>query len=126
MLANGPDGEPADLEQFANNIVVTQPATCEKRRPLCVGMGAAFTEAEAYLHDHPAEAFELLKKRFSTLDPAVLADLVRDHPQDQPQPAVGEQEGHRERRDRVNIDAGLMKPEKTPSYDGLATDEFVK
>ena len=126
MLASGPDGEPADLEPFANNVVVTLPATCEQRRPLCVGMGGAFTEAEAYLHDHPAEALELLKKRFSTLDPAVLAASFEVIRKISPNPPFVSKKGI-ENAEIMNIDAGLMKPEdKLPSYEGLSTDEFVK
>ncbi|HEX4194298.1 MAG TPA: ABC transporter substrate-binding protein, partial [Stellaceae bacterium] len=51
MLASGPDGEPSDLQPFTNNVVVTRPDTCEKRRPLCVAMGKSFTKAEAYMRD---------------------------------------------------------------------------
>lgn len=126
MLASGPDGEPADLEPFTNNVVVTQPATCQQRRALCEGMGRAFSAAEAYIHDHPDEALALLKKRFATLDDKVLAlafDTIRKI---SPSPPRVDAKGL-DNAEVFNIDAGLMKPEdKLASYDGLYTDEFVK
>ncbi len=126
MLASGPDGEPADLEPFANNVVVTRPETCQKRRPLCEGMGASFVEAEAYLHDHPVEALALLQKRFSKLDPKALAAAFESVRKISPNPPLVDKKGM-ENAEVFNIDAGLMKPEeKLSSYDALATNEFVK
>jgi NitT/TauT family transport system substrate-binding protein len=126
MLASGPDGEPSDLNPFANNVVVTKPETCKQKRPLCVGMGGAFIEAEAYLQDHPAEALDLLKKRFATLDPKVLAAAFETIRKISPNPPLVSKKGM-ENAEVFNIDAGLMKPEeKLASYDDLATDEFVK
>ncbi|HLI20092.1 MAG TPA: ABC transporter substrate-binding protein [Stellaceae bacterium] len=126
MLASGPDGEPADLEPFANNVVITRPATCQQRRAVCAGMGRAFAEAEAYIHDHPVEALALLKKRFSTLDDKVLNlafDTIRKI---SPNPPLIDPKGF-ENAERFNIDAGLMKPEdKLASYDGLYSNDFVK
>lgn len=126
MLASGPDGEPADLSPFANNVVVTRPETCQQHRPLCVGMGATFVEAEAYMRDHPAEALELLKKRFATLDGKVLAAAFETIRKISPSPPLVDRKGM-ENAEIFNVDAGLMKPEdKLSSYDGLSTDEFVK
>ena len=88
MLASGPDGEPADLQPLANNVVVTRPATCQQRRALCEGMGKSFTEAEAYMHDHPQEALTLLKKRFTTLDDKVLAAAFETIRKISPSPPV--------------------------------------
>jgi NitT/TauT family transport system substrate-binding protein len=126
MLASGPDGEPADLAPFANNVVVTRPETCQTRRPLCVGMGATFVEAEAYMRNHPAEALELLKKRFAALDEKVLAAAFETMRKISPSPPLVDRKGM-ENAEIFNVDAGLMKPEdKLSSYDGLSTDEFVK
>lgn len=126
MLASGPEGEPADLDPFANNVVVTRPETCQQRRPLCVGMGGAFVEAEAYLHDRPAEALQLIKKRFVALDEKVLAAAFETIRKISPSPPLVSKEGM-ENAEIFNVDAGLMKPEdKLGSYDGLSTDEFVK
>jgi ABC-type nitrate/sulfonate/bicarbonate transport system substrate-binding protein len=126
MLASGPDGEPADLEPFANNVVVTRPETCQQRRALCEGMGKSFTAAEAFMHDHPEEALALLKKRFATLDDKVLTAAFETIRKISPSPPKISAKGI-ENAELDNIDAGLMKPEdKLASYDGLFTDAFVK
>jgi NitT/TauT family transport system substrate-binding protein len=126
MIASGPDGEPADLEPFANNVVVTKPETCQQRRALCQGVGASFVEAEAYIADHPGDALELLKKRFATLDGNVLGAAFEAIRKISPNPPLVSKKGM-ENAEVFNIDAGLMKPEeKLASYDGLSTDEFVK
>ena len=126
MLASGPDGEPADLEPFANNVVVTRPETCQQRRTLCEGMGKSFTQAEAYMRDHPQEALALLKKRFAALDDTVLAAAFETIRKISPNPPMVSAKGL-ENAELFNIDAGLMKPEdKLASYDGLYSDAFVK
>jgi ABC-type nitrate/sulfonate/bicarbonate transport system substrate-binding protein len=126
MIASGPDGDPKDLDPFVNNVVVTMPATCEKRRAVCMGMGHAFAAAEAYIHDHPQEALALLKKRFSKLDDKVLAAAFETVRKISPNPPIINVKGL-ENAEVFNIDAGLMKPEeKLKSYAGLTTDAFVK
>ena len=126
MLASGPDGEPADLEPFTNNVVVTKPETCQQRRTVCENIGKSFTEAEAYIHDHPSEALTLLKKRFATLDGNVLAAAFETIRKISPNPPLVDPKGM-ENAEVFNVDAGLMKPEdKLKSYDGLYDNEFVK
>jgi len=126
MLASGPDGEPADLDPFVNNVVVTRPETCQQRRALCEGIGKSFVEAEAYIRDHPAEALALLKKRFTTLDDKVLAAAFETIRKISPSPPMVSAKGL-ENAELYNIDTGLMKPaDKLASYDGLYTDAFVK
>jgi ABC-type nitrate/sulfonate/bicarbonate transport system substrate-binding protein len=126
MLASGPDGEPADLEPFANNVVVAKPETCQQRRALCEGMGKSFVQAEAYIRDHPDEALALLKKRFAALDDKVLAGAFETIRKISPSPPAVDAKGL-ENAELFNVDAGLMKPEdKLASYDGLYTDAYVK
>jgi sulfonate transport system substrate-binding protein len=126
MLASGPDGEPADLEPFANNVVVTRPETCQQRRAVCVGMGHSIAQAEAYIHDHPDDALAILKKRFTTLDNKVLAGAFATIRKISPNPPQVDAQGLGN-AEIFNIDAGLMKPEdKLASYNGLYTDEFAK
>ena len=126
MIASGPDGDPKDLDPFVNNVVVTLPSTCEKRRAVCMGMGHSFTEAEAYIHEHPQEALALLQKRFSKLDGKVLAAAFETVRKISPNPPLVNVKGL-ENAEVFNIDAGLMKPEeKLKSYAGLTTDAFVK
>ncbi len=126
MVASGPDGDPKDLDPFVNNVVVTLPATCENRRAVCMGMGHAFAQAEAYIQEHPQEALALLQKQFAKLDEKVLAAAFETVRKISPNPPAVNVKGL-ENAEVFNIDAGLMKPEeKLKSYAGLTTDAFVK
>ncbi len=126
MVASGPDGDPPGLANLANTIVLTRPETCVKRRAVCMGVGHAFAEASAYLHQHPAEAAAIVKKRFANLDDKLFAASFELTRKITPNPPVLTKDSI-ENTDTYNIDAGLMKPEeRLPSYDGLYTDEFVK
>jgi hypothetical protein len=76
--------------------------------------------------ERPNEALELLKKRFSTMDPALLAAawevVSKAHAKDLRVPLKG-----LENAQRVSLEAQLLKPEDAlKSFDGLYTDEFVK
>lgn len=126
LIASGPDGDPSDISNFANTIVLTKPETCEKRKSVCMGIGHAFAEASAYLHQHPAEAAAIVKKRFPTLDDKLFAAAFEVTRKITPNPPIITKEAI-ENTDVYNVAAGLMKPEeKLPSYDGLYTDAYVK
>ena len=126
VIASGPDGDPPDLGEFANTVVVTRPETCEKRRAVCRAVGQAFAQSAAFLHDHLDEARAVLKKRFAMLDDKLLATALAVTRQLTPSPPIPTKAAI-ENIDTYNIDAALLKPEeKLSSYDGLYTDEFVK
>jgi ABC-type nitrate/sulfonate/bicarbonate transport system substrate-binding protein len=126
LVVSGPDGDPGDMKNLANTIVLTRPDTCEKRKSVCMAIGHAFAEASVYLHAHPAEAAAIVKKRFPTLDDKLYAAAFEITRKITPNPPVPTKESI-ENTDLYNVAAGLMKPEeKLPSYDGLYTDEYVK
>jgi NitT/TauT family transport system substrate-binding protein len=125
-IASGPKGDPADMVPFAHDIVVVRPETCEKTPQVCVAIGKSFVEASNFLHDHPAEALTLMQKRFSTLDPKLLAVAFEEVRSVSPRPPVPTKEALAN-ADTYNIDAGLMKAdERLKSYDGIFTDKYVK
>src|SRR5262249_16018840 len=72
LIASGPDGEPGDMIPFGHNMIEARQYTCVQRKPLCLAMGQAIKDAAAFIKDKPDEAFPLLKKRFRTLDEALL------------------------------------------------------
>jgi DNA-binding protein YbaB len=76
--------------------------------------------------ERPAEALELLKKRFSTMDPALLAAawevVSKAHAKDIRVSLKG-----LENSQNVSLEAKLLKPEDAlKSYDGLFTADYVK
>lgn len=126
VIANGPDGDPPNAINFAYNVVLAKPETCEKRRAVCQGVGQAIKEAIAYIHSHPAEVRAILAKKFPNLEPKLIEAAFEEIRKSTPKvPAVTKQA--LENADDFNVEAGMMKAaDKIKSYDGLFTDEFVK
>jgi len=125
IIADGTK-DPAWLGHITANVVLTQPATCEKRRSLCVKIGRATVKAIAFMHQHPDEAMAILGKRLNVKDPAVLAAAFKHTLDATPETPALDAQGL-ETADRLNIEAGFMKPEdKLSSYAKIFTNEFVK
>jgi NitT/TauT family transport system substrate-binding protein len=126
VIASGPEGDPPNAIDFAYNVILAKPETCEKRRPLCVGMGQVMKEAVAYMHSHPTEVLAILGKKFPNLEPKLIAAAFEEIRKSTPKVPVVTQQALLH-ADDFNIEAGMMKAEaKLKSYDGLYTDEFVK
>jgi NitT/TauT family transport system substrate-binding protein len=126
LIASGADGDPPDMVPFGMASIITQPATCEKRKSVCERMGRALTEAANFLRDSPAEAMVLLKKRFATLDDKVFAAGFEQIRKATPARPVMVRAAL-ENGERYNVEAGLLRPEdRLKSYDGLYTEAFVK
>jgi NitT/TauT family transport system substrate-binding protein len=126
VVASGPDGDPPNAINFAYNVVLAKPETCEKRRQICVAMGQVVKEAIAYMHSHKAEVVALLGRKFANLEPKLIAaaydEIIKSTPK---VPVVTKQS--LENADDFNVEAGMMKADaKLKSYDGLYTDQFVK
>jgi ABC-type nitrate/sulfonate/bicarbonate transport system substrate-binding protein len=126
LVASGAQGDPPNLSPLAFNVVATKPETCEKRKSICEKMGAAFSEALAYIRNDPKGTLEILKKTFGKFGDAVLADAVDVVRKATPvSPAITA--AQLANAENFNVEARLMKPEdKLKSYDGLFTAAFVK
>ncbi len=126
LVASGLDGDPPDYVPLTTTVVLTKPETCEKRRVVCEGVGQAMKDASQILHGQPAEAEAILAKRLPNMDPKLIAAVLEKIRKATPDPLAVTRKGL-ENAERMNIDAGLLKPEeKLPSYDGLFTDAYVK
>src|SRR6266511_804088 len=125
MLASAVRDAP-DLLPFAYGLVYTRPDTCAKQREKCVRMARALAGANAFIHDKPAAALELLKKRFDKMDPAVLAAawqiVAQAHAKDIRVTVPG-----LDHSQKVSLEAKLLEPKDAlTSFDGLYTDEFLR
>jgi NitT/TauT family transport system substrate-binding protein len=126
LVASGLDGDPPDYVPLTTTVVLTKPETCEKRRVICEGVGQAMKDASQILHGQPAEAEAILAKRLPTMDPKLIVAVLEKIRKATPDPLAVTQKAL-ENAERMNVDAGLLKPEeKLPSYDGLFTDAYVK
>jgi ABC-type nitrate/sulfonate/bicarbonate transport system substrate-binding protein len=126
VIASGPDGDPPNALDFAYNVVLTRPDTCEKRKSVCQKLGRAYREATAYVVDHPQETMAILQKRFANLEPALIESAFELIRKSTPRvPALTSTA--LENADDFNVEAGFMKKdEKLKSYDGLFTNEYVQ
>lgn len=126
VIANGVEGDPPGYSPSASALLVTRPQFCAEKRVVCVKMGHAMALAANFMHEHTQESLAILKKRFATIDAAVLAsafaEVVKMTPQPPAPSALQFKNG-----DKINFDAGFIKAEEIlPSYDGLFTTEFAK
>jgi NitT/TauT family transport system substrate-binding protein len=126
VIASGPNGDPPNAINFAYNVVLAKPETCQKRKAVCAGVGQVMKEAVAYVHTHPKEVIAILGKKFPNLEPALIAAAFEEIRKSTPKVPIVTKEAL-DNADDFNVEAGMMKAsDKLKSYDGLYTDEFVK
>ena len=126
IIANSLTGDPPWMTPFGSGVVITRPQFCANHRSICVKMGHSLTLAVAFVHEHPADALAVLRARFPQIDAAVtersFAVIERSMPA---KPVIVE--AAIENSDRLNIEAGFMKPdERLSSYADLFTNEYVQ
>jgi ABC-type nitrate/sulfonate/bicarbonate transport system substrate-binding protein len=125
MLASGATDAP-DLLPFAYGLLYTKPDTCSKAREKCVRITRALAAANRFILEKPAEALEILKKRFDKMDQTVLVEawktVSQAHAKDLRVTVPG-----LDHSQKVSLEAKLLKLEDAlKSFDGLHTDEFVR
>lgn len=125
MLASAVTDAP-ELVPFAYGLIYTLPKTCVEKREMCARMGRAFAGAAKFIQEKPEETFEILKKRFPRMDPALLAEAwkstFRAHAKD-----IRVTIPQLENSQTVSLVAKLLDPKDAlKSYEGLYTDEFLK
>jgi sulfonate transport system substrate-binding protein len=125
MLASAASDAP-DLVPFAYGLVYAKPETCRDKREMCARMARALAGAARFIRENPAEALEILRKRFDRLDPEMLnaawqvASMA--HAQDARVTIAG-----LENSQRVSLEAGLLaEKDALKSFEGLFTDEFLR
>ncbi len=126
-IASGLDGDPPDMVPLTTTVVLTRPETCASRPLLCEGIGQAMKDAGSVLRTRPVgELVAILAKRLANVDPKLIAAVIEKIRKATPDPPAATIKGL-ENAERINVEAGLLKPEeRLGSYDGLATDAFVK
>jgi ABC-type nitrate/sulfonate/bicarbonate transport system substrate-binding protein len=126
IVADGTKGEPTEYNPIGSVMLVTRPQFCVEHRSICVKMGHVMVLAAAFMREHPQETLAILKKRYQTVDDAVLKasyDAVIAMTPNPPVPDALQLAN----AENMNVAAGFMKPEeKLKSYDALFTTEFAK
>jgi ABC-type nitrate/sulfonate/bicarbonate transport system substrate-binding protein len=125
MFASGTKDAP-DLLPFAYGLVYTKPETCAQHREKCERVARALAAANKMITEQPAEALDILKKRFAKMDQAVLSEAWKTvshaHAKDLKVTVPG-----LDHSQKVSIEAKLLpEAEALKSFDGLYTSEFIK
>ena len=114
------------MTPFGSGVVITRPQLCADHRSLCLKMGHSLATAMTFIHQHPEEALAILRHHFAQIDPAVLEKSFAVVEKSMPQTPIIV-EAAISNSDRLNVEAGFMKPEeKLASYGDLFTNEFVR
>ena len=126
MFASAPEGIAPDMIPFPYGLIMARPQTCQQNPEKCRRVAHALAAANKMIHDEPAKALEILSKRFSKMDPAVLKAAWKTvsaaHATD-----LRVTKQLLETGNKMNIEAKLLKPEdQVKSYDGLFTDKYLK
>jgi ABC-type nitrate/sulfonate/bicarbonate transport system substrate-binding protein len=126
LVASGLNGDPPGITPFAYNVVVTRPDYCKDHASVCKKMGHAMITAAHFIHEHPDETLGFLKERYKDVSVAALERSFNEIKDATPlMPGINATE--LANADRLNLEAGLMKPDdQVKSYDGLFTEEFLK
>ncbi|HEY1504454.1 MAG TPA: ABC transporter substrate-binding protein [Stellaceae bacterium] len=126
IIANSLTGDPEWMTPFGSGVVITRPQLCGDHRSLCQKMGHSLVEAVAFVHEHKSEALAVMRAHFPQIDAGVTEKSFAAIEQAMPgKPVIVE--AAISNADRVNIEAGFMKPdEKLSSYSELFTNQFVQ
>jgi len=126
VVASGLNGDPAWLTPIGSSTVITRPQFCAEHKSVCEKMGHALAAASRYVHEHPQETLAILQKRFPHTAPSVVAASFEAMRKAMP-PAPSIEAKALENGDRINIEAGFIKPsDRLKTYDDLFTNEYLK
>jgi len=126
MLVSGPGAHLPEFIPFDYVVLYTRPEVCQKERIKCERTAKALKAATDFIVQKPDEAYALLAKRFSKLNPAVLKAAWAVVGPAHSSTSLVTREGL-ENSQRFSLDAGLLEPK-----DALAdvtrtfTNEFLK
>ncbi len=73
VIASGPDGDPPNAINFAYDVVVAEAGDLREAPADLRRDGPWWKEAIAYMHSHKAEVVALLGRKFSNLEPKLIA-----------------------------------------------------
>lgn len=126
VIASPITNDPDWIAPNGSGVIVTRPQFCIEHRSICVKLGHGLAAGAKFIHERPADALALMRKRFDKIDAAVIERSFTVVQTGTPVPPVMVS-AVLANSERLNIEAGLMAPaDQLKSYDGLFTDEFVR
>jgi len=126
MLASGPAADLPEYVPMDYVVLQTRPEVCEKEAAKCEKMARALKGATQFIVDKPDEALEILKKRFSQMDPGLLKAAWAVVSKAHNRSGIVTLKGL-ENSQKFSLDAGLLEPKDVlKDFSGLYTDKFMK
>lgn len=126
LVSDSTKGEPTEFSPVSASLLLARADFCDGHRSICTKMVHGVTEATKFIHDHPKESLEVMKKRYPTLDEKVLEaayEMVRAMSGNPPVTTPKMLENS----DDLNVRAGFIKPdEKLAHYEELIDNAYVK
>lgn len=121
-----PRGDLPELNPFAFIVVATRAGFCDVKLSMCRKLVAGYKRALALIHEQPAQAMDVLRKKFDKIDAAVLAEAFELTRVAASRTALLDEAGIK-RAIEFQVDAGAMKSdEKVPPLSTLYTNKFVR
>jgi ABC-type nitrate/sulfonate/bicarbonate transport system substrate-binding protein len=115
-----------DLLPTVGTSTTTRPDFCDKKPSVCTKLVRGYVLAHAYIHDHPKEALEVLKKRMPNTHMDDLtgsfAEMVKTTPKVPSFPAASFANAQ-----RLMLVGGMIKEdEQVKDFSAMYTNKFVK
>ena len=121
--------DPPDFPELVPQVfngVVARADECVKKPTVCRRMVAGFERGMTFMHDHPKESIEVLRKRMPDNDGSTLEEAYRLMIKWTPRKSAVSDEAWAKTQS-LGLEAGMIKPEeKLSSFKELYVSEFAK
>lgn len=124
---SNPAGDMPELNPYAYNLYVTRGGYCESAAATCEKFVRGLREAQAFIHDSPLEAMEIVRKRAApNLEPALVAQAWETYRASMPRNLEVTQVAMKN-AENFSVTAGLLnEDERVKSWSEVINNRFVK
>lgn len=125
-VASSPSGDFPELNPFGYNLIITRPGVCEAKPTTCRKLMTGLRRALELMHDQPAEALAVLKKRFEKTDPDLVEDAFKGVMAGTPRTPELKEAGFTNAQQYM-LKAGQIKADEVlKTYAGIYTNAYAK
>lgn len=124
---SNPAGDMPELNPYAYNLYITRGGYCESAVAACEKFVRGLREAQAFIHDSPQEALEIVRRRAApTLEPALVAQAWETYRGSMPRSLEVTQVAMKN-AENFSVTAGLLnEDERVTNWSELINNKFVK
>jgi ABC-type nitrate/sulfonate/bicarbonate transport system substrate-binding protein len=125
MLSSPANGDLPELIPLAFNIIVSRLGLCDQKPSVCTKMMAGIGDAMIYMHDHPKESIEHLRKRLPG-NQEVFEESFESVRKWTPRSAEVKEEAMANAQKLMLVGGMLREDEKLSSFKEIYTNKYVK